>query len=213
MGILGNALSRLIDNGERQALSLLSEAQRAFDNFDFDATVDSIMESGKSAFDSFNDFMKNVKDTISDLKVIVPFNEKNDKFNIDIKDGMLKVTVVGKKGKSISETTTTIPSNCIVDEMTHCVDKKNGKLIVTIPKKLSEDENIKAFKNSIASKASGTASWIKDALKERAEQVAASTTAPTSKKGAKKAPPHARVHVTRGKDGKFVAKNPKAKKA
>ena len=214
MGILGNALSRLIDNGERQALSLLSDAQRAFDNFDFDATVDSIMESGKGAFDTFNDFMKNIKDTVSDLKVIVQFDEKKEDYSIDVKDGLLKVVVKGKKGKSLKKTTTTIPSNCIIDEMTHYVDSKRGNLVVVIPKNVAEDENIKKLKTTITEKANGTATWLKNALKERAEAVAASTTAPTSSgKGTRRMPPHTRVHVTRGKDGKFVAKNPKAKKS
>lgn len=207
MGILRNALSRLIDNGERQALSLLSEAQRAIDNFDFDATVDSIVEGSKNAFAGFSDLMKNIKDTVSDLKVIVPFNEKKEKYDYSVKNGILKVTVKGKG--SVRETSTTIPSNCIVDELSVFVDKKNGNLIITIPKNLAEDENIKKFKDTVTSKASGTASWIKDALKERAEAVAASTAAPTSKPKAKKNVGKVKPKVVRGADGKFKA----AKKA
>lgn len=200
MGIIGNALSRLIDNGERQALSLLSEAQRAIDNFDFDATVDSIVEGSKNAFAGFNDIMKNIKDTISDLKVIVPFNEKKEKYEYSVEDGTLKVTVRGKN--SVRETSTTIPSNCIIDKLTVFVDKKNGNLIITIPKNLAEDENIKKFKDTVASKANGTANWIKDALKERAESVAASTSAPTSKPKSKHKA-NVKPRIVRGSDGKF----------
>lgn len=205
MGIIGNALSRLIDNGERQALSLLSEAQRAINNFDFDATVDSIVEGSKNAFAGFNDIMKNIKDTISDLKVIVPFNEKKEEFKYDIEGNILKVTVCSKnciKNFSKRETTVTIPGNCMLDKISHTVDKKHGNLIITIPKNLAEDENIKKFKDTVASKANGTANWIKDALKERAESVAASTSAPTSKPKSKHKA-KVKPRIVRGSDGKF----------
>ena len=191
----------------KNALALLSEAQRAIDNFDFDATVDSIVEGSKNAFAGFNDIMKNIKDTISDLKVIVPFNEKKEKYEYSIEDGILKVTVRGKN--SLRETSTTIPSNCIIDRLSVFVDKKKGNLIITIPKNLAEDENLKKFKDTVSSKANDTASWIKDALKERAEAVAASTAAPTSKPKAKKNVGKVKPKVVRGADGKFKA----AKKA
>ena len=192
----------------KNALSLLSEAQRAIDSFDFDATVDSIVEGSKNAFAGFNDIMKNIKDTISDLKVIVPFNEKKEKYEYSIEDGILKVTVRGKN--SLRETSTTIPSNCIIDRLSVFVDKKKGNLIITIPKNLAEDENLKKFKDTVSSKANDTASWIKDALKERAEAVAASTAAPTSKPKAKKNVGRVKPKVVRGKDGKFRSASKKA---
>lgn len=192
----------------KNALSLLSEAQRAIDSFDFDATVDSIVEGSRSAFAGFNDIMKNIKDTISDLKVIVPFNEKKEKYEYSVEDGILKVTVRGKK--SVRETSTTIPSNCIIDKLSVFVDKKKGNLIITIPKNLAEDENLKKFKDTVSSKANDTASWIRDALKERAEAVAASTAAPTSKPKAKKNVGRVKPKVVRGKDGKFRSASKKA---
>ena len=204
MGIL----SRLIDNGERQALSMLNEAQRALNNFDFDATVDSIMEAGKNAFDGFNDFMKTVKDSVSDFKIIVPFNEKKEKFNININNGVITVSVNGKGSRR--ETTATIPSNCITEKTNHFVDKKKGNLVVVIPKDLTEDENIKKFKDNVTTKVNGTAVWIKDALKEKAEAVAASTQAPTSKRNSKKNVGKVKPKIVRGKDGKFKSAAKKA---
>jgi len=201
MGIFGNTLSRLIDNGERQALSLLSEAQRAIDNFDFDATIDSIVESSKNAFADFNDAMKAIKDTVSDLKVTIPFNEKKEKYEYSIEDGILKVVVRGKG--TVREASTTIPSNCILDKLSVFVDKKNGNLIITIPKNLAEDESIKKIKNTVVSTANNTAGWIKDALKERAKAVADSTTAPTSKPKSNNTNGKPRSKMVRGKDGKF----------
>ncbi len=197
MNDLRNALSRFIDNGARQALSMLNEAQRAFDNFDFDASIDSIMETGKGAYNGFNEFMKTIKDSVSDFKIVIPFNEKKEKFDINVEDNVITVTVNGKG--THRETKATIPSNCIIDKLERFVDKKKGNLIVVIPKNISEDEGLKKIKENVSEKVNKTASWLKDALKERAEKVAASTVSPSPKKHQK-----TRKFV-RGADGKFRA--------
>jgi len=206
MGLIRNLFPRLYDDTERQVTSLMRDINKAFDDFDFDATVDSIVEGSKSAFASLNDIAKSVKDTVSDLKVIIQYDEKNEKFEYKVEDGILKVRVTGKN--SVRETSATVPSNCLVDKITHYVDKKNGNLVVRIPKDVKNDENVKKFKERVINTANGTAEWIKNALKERAESVAASTTAPTSKPKASKKPtrkPHPKV--VRGKDGKFRSTN------
>ena len=206
MGLIRNLFPRLYDDTERQVTSLMRDINKAFDDFDFDATVDSIVKGSKSAFASLNDIAKSVKDTVSDLKVIIQYDEKNEKFEYKVEDGILKVRVTGKN--SVRETSATVPSNCLVDKITHYVDKKNGNLVVRIPKDVKNDENVKKFKESVVNTANGTAEWIKNALKERAESVAASTTAPTSKPKTTKKPirkPHSKV--VRGKDGKFRSTN------
>ena len=206
MGLIRNLFPRLYDDTERQVTSLMRDINKAFDDFDFDATVDSIVKGSKSAFASLNDIAKSVKDTVSDLKVIIQYDEKKEKFEYKVEDGILKVRVTGKN--SVRETSATVPSNCLVDKITHYVDKKNGNLVVRIPKDVKNDENVKKFKESVINTANGTAEWIKNALKERAESVAASTTAPTSKPKATKKPirkPHSKV--VRGKDGKFRSAN------
>ena len=204
MGLLRNLFPRLIDDGERQALSIMDEVNRAFDNFDFDATMNSIMESGKNAIAGFNDFIKTVKDSVSDFRVIIPFDEKREKFNISIDGNVISVKVTGKGTKR--ETKATIPSNCMTDLVKHFIDKKKGNLVVVIPKNVSEDENLKKIKDTFAGAVNDTTSWLKDALKERAEAVAASTTPPTSKAKTKKATgPKPQPKVVRGKDGKFTS--------
>ena len=206
MGLIRNLFPRLYDDTERQVTSFMRDVNKAFDDFDFDATVDSIVKGSKSAFASLNDIAKSVKDTVSDLKVIIQYDEKNEKFEYKVEDGILKVRVTGKN--SVRETSATVPSNCLVDKITHYVDKKNGNLVVRIPKDVKNDENVKKFKESVINTANGTAEWIKNALKERAESVAASTTAPTSKPKTAKKPvrkPHSKV--VRGKDGKFRSTN------
>ena len=206
MGLIRNLFPRLYDDTERQVTSIMRDINKAFDDFDFDATVDSIVKGSKSAFASLNDIAKSVKDTVSDLKVIIQYDEKNEKFEYKVEDGILKVRVTGKN--SVRETSATVPSNCLVDKITHYVDKKNGNLVVRIPKDVKNDENVKKFKESVINTANGTAEWIKNALKERAESVAASTTAPTSKpKTTKKSVRKPHSKVVRGKDGKFRSTN------
>ena len=165
----------------------------------------------RSFLGGFNDFIKTVKDTVSDFKVIIPFDEKREKFNISIDNGVITVKVTGKGTRR--ETKATIPSNCITDQVKHFVDKKRGNLVVVIPKNVTEDENLKKIKDNFAGAVNETTSWLKDALKERAEAVAASTTAPTSKPKAEKksATRKPEPKVVRGKDGKFKSAK-KAKK-
>ena len=200
---LRDSLLRIIDNGGRQALSLFDEAQRAFDNFDFDATVDSLLEKGNTLYGNFNDLMKNIKDTVSDFKVIVPFNEKKEKFSYDVKDNVLTVTVTGKGTKR--ETKVTVPSNCIVDELSHSINQKRRELIVTIPKDVSKDENLLRIKENAVGKAKETVGWLKSALQERAEAVAKSTSAPTSKPRAKKSVGNVKPKIVRDANGRFVS--------
>ena len=115
----------------------------------------------------------------------------------------MKVTGKGTK----RETKATIPSNCITDKVKHFVDKKKGNLVVVIPKDVAEDENLKKIKDTFTDAVNDTTSWLKDALKERAEAVAASTTPPTSKAKTKKKTtgPKPQPKVVRGKDGKFTS--------
>jgi hypothetical protein len=204
MGNLVNTLSRLIDNGQRQALSLLDEAQRTFSDFDFDATMNSLMETGRTAFDGFGDFIKTVKDTVSDFKVIVPFDDNTETFDIEIEDGVITVKVNGKNTKR--KTTATIPSNCIVKDAKHFVDRKRGNLVVVIPKNISEDENLKKFKDNVTDKVNSAASWLKDALKEHADEVAASTTAPTTKPKNRRNSSKVKPKIVRDAKGRFTTK-------
>lgn len=188
-----NALSRLLDNGQRQTLSFFDEVQRTINDFDFDAGV-------KSLRDGFNDFFKNVKETISDFKLIVPFDERCETFEFNIENGMVTVNIEGDN--SSRTVTATIPSNCKIDEAKHFIDSKHRNLVIVIPKNLAEDENVKKLKEKAETLHHDTASWLKNALKERAEKVASSTQAPTSKPKAAKTASH---KFTRDEKGRFVS--------
>ena len=174
MGILSKTLSNLLDNEERQALSLWSKARRrAIDTFSMDFGV-------KTDY---------IKETSSDLKVTIPFNEKEEKYDYSVNDGVIEVKV---KGDGVfRKATSTIPSDCVTDELSVSVDKENSKLIVTIPKKAIETEN------------SSRSEVINDALKERAKTVASSTTAPKSKRNGRRPNRWVKPRIVVGKNGKI----------
>lgn len=201
MGLLSNALE-LMGRGRERALDVFNEAQRAFD---FDEMLDTLLEKGNSFYNDFSELMDAIKDTVSDFKVVVPFNEKKESFNYEVKDGVLIVTVNSDDGKGFRETKTTIPSNCNVDEIHHVVNRKDGNVIVIIPKNVSEDEKVKKFKNDAIAKVKQTA----DKIKELAESVASSTSAPKSNGKHGKSKAH---KVTRNAKGQFVAQKKKSVK-
>ena len=204
MGIFDNALSRLIDNGERLRQSIIEEAQRAWDEFDFDATVNAIAKKGSELYGGFNNFMKNVKDTVSDFKVIVPFDERYEKFKYDVTGETLNVRVDSKNG--FRETSASIPENCKVDEIRHIINSKRKELVVIIPKTIKGDKNIKDAKEAVVNSLNGTADWLKKCLsekKEEAEHVAKTTRAPKSKRAQRPATPVKKV--VRDAKGRFVS--------
>jgi hypothetical protein len=201
MGILDTALSRLIDNRE----SIIEEARRAFDAFDFDAAFDALTKKGSELYGGFNDFMKTVKDTVSDFKIVIPFDGRYEKFKYEINGDTLKVRVDGKHG--FRETSASIPDNCKTDEIRHFVNDKKRLLIVVIPKTIKDDKSIKEAKEKVVKTAKSTADWIVKVIKDKraaAESVAKGTTPPTSSpKRAKRPTPVKKV--VRDAKGRFVS--------
>jgi len=206
MGIFENALTSLIDNGERLRLSIMEEARRAFSNFDFDATVDSIVKKGNRLYSGFDGFMKDVKDTVSDFKVIVPFDKRSEKFKYDITGDTLNVKVEGKNG--FRELHASIPENCKIDEINHIISGKKKELVIVIPKSIKDDKKVKEAKEAVVNSFKGTAEWLKNALaekREKAEAIAKSTDSPKAKNGhaSKKAKPIKKI--VRDEKGRFVS--------
>ena len=197
MGLLSDALD-FVGRGRERALDVFNEAQRAFDELKFNEMLDTLIDKGNDFYNDFNELMDTIKDTVSDFKVVVPFNEKKESFDYEVKYGLLVVTVNSDDGKGFRETKTTVPSNCNVDEIRHVVNRKEGVVVVIIPKNISEDEKVKKFKSDAISKVKQTA----DKIRELADAVASSTSAPKSKGKTSKSTAH---KVVRDEKGRFVA--------
>lgn len=176
MGILSNSLSRLLDK------SLV-----------LDTFFDRMAPLGRN-------LLSIVRDTMSDFKVVIPFDSRNEKFKYDFDGNMFVVTVKGDGSES--ETKVTIPNNCIIDELTYSVNNKTKEVVFTIPKDITKDKTILKIKDAAVCKAKETVGWLRDSLKERAEAVAASTSSPRSKKTAWKKKP---MYVRDAK-GRFTTK-------
>lgn len=130
-----NALSRIFDDGKDRTLSFLND-------FDFDAAFDDVIERGKKLRKEINEAFKDFKESIVDFTASVPFDEANETVKWEVNEGTLTISVKSNDGKKSSETTVTIPDECIVENAQGVIDRKNGAFVVTIPK--DKDNNTKA---------------------------------------------------------------------
>ena len=204
-------LSNLNDNAERHALSLFDEARNAFDNysngvqkfiddFDFDATVNSLIRSGKNLSSSVNEMLKNVSETLNDFKVTVSFDKETEKFKYEVKDGVINIKVLGKN--SYRTLSRTIPQNAIVEDLHYHVNDKNKTVTFIIPKDISKDENVRSLKEATIGRAKSAAESIREMLKKRADEIANCSSTPSSKP--KKKATKKKVKFARDERGRFV---------
>ena len=80
MGFRDRMLS-LIDSSALQAKSLVETINDTFEKIDFDSSMsflaekrDALMERGNSLLKEFGDLLKQVKDSLNDFSVTVPFD-------------------------------------------------------------------------------------------------------------------------------------------
>lgn len=195
MGIF-NSLSRLFDENERQFDSIFSQ---------FDRTMSSLSKHANSLLSETNDLMKQIKDGISDFKLIVPFNEGIENFKYEIKDGVLTVKVEksAENSNSFHQVSTTIPSNCKVDELDYHINKKDKTLVITIPKDIKNDENLKKFTDTAINKLKEAKETISSVIKENANKVAQYSSTPRRKSFSTSKTTKAKI--VRDEKGRFVS--------
>lgn len=132
-----NALSRIFDDGKDRTLSFFNEV-------DFDAVFDDMVERGKKLRKEINEAFKDFKESVTDFSVSVPFDEINETAKWYIENGILTVTVESNDGNRTSVTTATIPDACITENAQGTIDRKNGFFVVRVPK--DNDHNEGAIK-------------------------------------------------------------------
>lgn len=150
MSLFKNTLARIFDSGRESALSLLEDAQRTFESFDFDSTIGSIVERGNSLCNTLSEFGKTIKDTVSDFKVIVPFDESKEELNYRVEGHTLFIRVNTKGG--FRELTASIPNNAIIDKIRLHVNNKKNEAVIIIPKNIAEDDGVKTLKDETLKK-------------------------------------------------------------
>ena len=142
-----------IDNAALQAKSLVNGISDSFESIDFDSQLDYLAErrdallaKGNSLIKDLGDLFKQVKDSMTDFSVTVPFDEASgEKYKYDIEDGQLTIVVSFKDETSTRSNTTSvaIPENCDLGKVSVSTDSKTKSLTITIPKAVEKPKESK----------------------------------------------------------------------
>lgn len=153
-----NSLLALIDNSAAQAKNFIEDFNDAINSFNFDAQMDyfnerknELIKRGNSLFNDFQDFFKQVKDTLSDFSVTIPF-EEGESIDYKVEDGNILVIKTSFKNETTSrssETSVMFPKNCDVERITLETNKKNKTATITIPKKILERDDERRKKKTV----------------------------------------------------------------
>ena len=138
----------------------------------------------------------------------------NETFEYGVDGDEIIVTIITSTG--YRKTKASVPKNCLVDKMRHVINNKKNELIIIIPKDVKNDDKVKDIQDKIfakvetaRAKVNETADKVIKSIKERAEEVANSTNAPSTKKSNGN---NLKVSkVVRNEKGQFVATKSKKK--
>ena len=140
----------LIDSSALQAKSLVETINDTFEKIDFDSSMsflaekrDALMERGNSLLKEFGDLLKQVKDSLNDFSVTVPFDEElgetleysveGDKLTIEVKFN-------DETSSRSNKTTVVIPANCDTSKVNKTINKVAKTAVISIPKKIETRE-------------------------------------------------------------------------
>ena len=212
----------LIDNGASQAKSLIESFNDVVDSFDMDAQIDffkekknELIKRGNELFGDFAELLKQVKESLTDFSVTVPFDESiGEKLSYEAKDGKLNIEVTYEDETSTrsNKTAVVIPSNCDLEQITLTKNATLKTATVTIPKKV-----IEPIKEEAAPTEKPKKTVRKKAAKKAAEEATPSngdeTMTHISSKLAQKlnqnGSKYAKI-LNRGANGRFVRRTPKS---
>lgn len=135
-----------IDKRSSQARDLMSNFNDILDDIDWESKFDelnqakkSLLRRGSELFDEMNDFLQEIKESITDFSVTVPFDSTSgEKYNYEIKDNnWLVITVSYDDGMTRKNNVTEakIPEECDVEKLN--VEVNSSTLVITIPKKVN----------------------------------------------------------------------------
>lgn len=135
-----------IDKRSSQARDLMSNFNDILDDIDWESKFDelnqakkSLLRRGSELFDEMNDFLQEIKESITDFSVTVPFDSTSgEKYNYEIKDNnWLVITVSYDDGMTRKNNVTEakIPEECDIEKLN--VEVNSSTLVITIPKKVN----------------------------------------------------------------------------
>lgn len=144
-----DTLLALIDNGASQAKGFIESFNDVVNSFDMDAQLEyfnekkkELIKRGNELFGEFAELLKQVKESITDFTVTVPFDESiGEKISYKINnDGRLfiEVTFENANCARTNKTSVVIPSNCDLEKASLSINKTAKTATVIIPKVVVE---------------------------------------------------------------------------
>ena len=138
----------LIDNGASQAKSLIESFNDVVDSFDMNAQIEyfnekkkELIKRGNELFGDFAELLKQVKESLTDFSVTVPFDESiGEKISYEVKNGKLEIEVSysDETQTRSNKTSVVIPTNCDLEQVSFTSNSTLKTATVTIPKKVIE---------------------------------------------------------------------------
>jgi hypothetical protein len=210
----------LIDNGASQAKSLIESFNDVVDSFDMNAQIEyfnekkkELIKRGNELFGDFAELLKQVKESLTDFSVTVPFDESiGEKISYEVKDGKLEIEVsyADESQTRSNKTSVVIPTNCDLEQISFTSNSTLKTATVTIPKKVIEpleEETPTKPKKTVRKKAA------KKAAEEDTTSQNEETMTHISSKLAQKLNQNGKKYakmLNRGSDGRFVRRTPKS---
>ena len=211
----------LIDNGASQAKSLIESFNDVVDSFDMNAQIEyfnekkkELIKRGNELFGDFAELLKQVKESLTDFSVTVPFDESiGEKISYEVKNGKLEIEVsyADESQTRNSKTSVVIPTNCDLEQVSFTSNSTLKTATVTIPKKVIEPIKEEAAptekpKKTVRKKAAKKAAEKEDAPSEETMTHISSKLAQKLNQNGNK---YAKI-LNRGANGRFVRRTPKS---
>lgn len=212
----------LIDNGASQAKSLIESFNDVVDSFDMNAQIEyfnekkkELIKRGNELFGDFAELLKQVKESLTDFSVTVPFDESiGEKISYEVKDGKLEIEVsyADESQTRNSKTSVVIPTNCDLEQVSFTSNSTLKTATVTIPKKVIEpikeeaaptEKPKKTVRKKAAKKAAEEATPSND--EETMTHISSKLAQKLNQNGSK----YAKI-LNRGANGRFVRRTPKS---
>ena len=213
----------LIDNGASQAKSLIESFNDVVDSFDMDAQIEyfnekkkELIKRGNELFGDFAELLKQVKESLTDFSVTVPFDESiGEKISYEVKDGKLEIEVsyADESQTRSNKTSVVIPTNCDLEQISFTSNSTLKTATVTIPKKVIEPIKEEAAPTEKPKKKTVRKKAAKKAAEEATPSNGDETMTQISSKLAHKlnqnGSKYAKI-LNRGANGRFVRRTPKS---
>ena len=213
----------LIDNGASQAKSFIESFNDVVDSFDMNAQIEyfnekkkELIKRGNELFGDFAELLKQVKESLTDFSVTVPFDESiGEKISYEVKDGKLEIEVsyADESQTRSNKTSVVIPTNCDLEQVSFTSNSTLKTATVTIPKKViepikeeaapTEKPKKKTVRKKAAKKAAEEATPSND--EETMTHISSKLAQKLNQNGSK----YAKI-LNRGANGRFVRRTPKS---